>query len=161
MAHHPNSADMLTVAGGVAKTFGALNLDKQWGAFAIVAGVGFDALDGHHARTNGLEDGVGAAFDTSVDRVTEGIVVASLVEQDIVPCALPIIGYVTKLALKTSGRDGNTAGNIAAICKDAAIGIGILATCFNRQSKERQFLKTSTNVLGWIAVGIGVGELIT
>ncbi len=127
-----NSADMITITGGIITTVGAANLDKQWGAVVVGIGRGLDTLDGHVARASGLDGDQGAHLDTTVDRFSEGIIVGALVYEDVIRPSLPVIGYGVRLISRASHKEGTVVGNSAMFLKDLAIGVGVIATSFER-----------------------------
>lgn len=149
-----NTADTVTLAGGVLTVIGAANLNKRWGGFVFFIGKAADLLDGPLARWLHLASKAGGDFDRRTDRLGEASVVAGLCHEGIVPPALPVAGYALSVAHHRL-KPPSAIGAVSAVCKDIAIGAGVLATMADRDKQAYQTLKTAAQSAGWLAVGLG------
>jgi phosphatidylglycerophosphate synthase len=161
MPEHLSAADLTTLTGAVITCIGAVNLDKRWGALVVGAGKSLDMLDGWLARRNGTDGEDGQSLDIRADRITEAVIVASLVINEDMPAYFIPFGYGLKLTNKLrKGEERSNAGNAAMTIKDLAIGAVLISTLFERDSKPRQFLNSTAKVLGWTAMAFGAKEAL-
>jgi phosphatidylglycerophosphate synthase len=73
--------NMLTVAqllGGFGAAILIANGELAWGGVALLAAAAIDAFDGTLARTTGQVTKFGGVFDSTVDRLFEGVVLGGL-----------------------------------------------------------------------------------
>jgi CDP-diacylglycerol--glycerol-3-phosphate 3-phosphatidyltransferase len=72
---------MLTVAqllGGIGAAVLIANGELAWGGVAVLAAAALDAFDGTLARTTGRVTKFGGVFDSTIDRIFEGVVLGGL-----------------------------------------------------------------------------------
>ena len=162
MSERLHAADAMTLAGAFVTGVGAVNLDKWWGAPVVGLGKVVDLFDGPTSRYFGTEGEGGRILDLEADRVSEAAIVSGLVLHDVVPPYVPLIGYGLKVASQArKGQERTNAGNAAMILKDVAVGAALLSTVFERDTKPHKVLKTSFQVLGGIAIVLGIKEVLT
>jgi phosphatidylglycerophosphate synthase len=73
--------NMLTVAqllGGIGAALLIANGELAWGGVAVLAAAALDAFDGTLARTTGRVTKFGGVFDSTIDRIFEGVVLGGL-----------------------------------------------------------------------------------
>jgi CDP-diacylglycerol--glycerol-3-phosphate 3-phosphatidyltransferase len=73
--------NMLTVAqllGGIGAAVLIANGELRWGGVAMLAAAALDAFDGTLARTTGRVTRFGGVFDSTVDRLFEGVILGGL-----------------------------------------------------------------------------------
>jgi CDP-diacylglycerol--glycerol-3-phosphate 3-phosphatidyltransferase len=73
--------NMLTVAqllGGIGAGLLIANGELAWGGVAVLAAAAIDAFDGTLARTTGRVTRFGGVFDSTIDRLFEGVVLGGL-----------------------------------------------------------------------------------
>jgi phosphatidylglycerophosphate synthase len=73
--------NMLTVAqllGGIGAAVLIANGELAWGGVAVLAAAALDAFDGTLARTTGRVTKFGGVFDSTIDRIFEGVVLGGL-----------------------------------------------------------------------------------
>jgi CDP-diacylglycerol--glycerol-3-phosphate 3-phosphatidyltransferase len=73
--------NMLTVAqllGGIGAAVLIADGELVWGGVAVLAAAALDAFDGTLARTTGRVTKFGGVFDSTVDRIFEGVVLGGL-----------------------------------------------------------------------------------
>jgi CDP-diacylglycerol--glycerol-3-phosphate 3-phosphatidyltransferase len=73
--------NMLTVAqllGGIGAAVLIANGELAWGGVAVLAAATLDAFDGTLARTTGRVTKFGGVFDSTIDRIFEGVVLGGL-----------------------------------------------------------------------------------
>jgi phosphatidylglycerophosphate synthase len=73
--------NMLTVAqllGGIGAAVLIANGELAWGGVAVLAAAALDAFDGTLARTTGRVTRFGGVFDSTIDRIFEGVVLGGL-----------------------------------------------------------------------------------
>ena len=82
LARTPITPDMLTWTGllfAVGALVLLLNEQTRWAGVVVVAGALFDTLDGALARAANLVSRFGGILDSTLDRLTEGIVLIGIV----------------------------------------------------------------------------------
>jgi phosphatidylglycerophosphate synthase len=74
----PNQLTVAQLLGGIAAALVIASGELRWGGLLMLAASALDAFDGTLARTTGKVSRFGGVFDSTIDRLFEGAVLAGL-----------------------------------------------------------------------------------
>lgn len=74
----PNMLTIAQLLGGIGAAFLIANGELFWGGIAVLLASAIDAFDGTLARTTGNVTKFGGVFDSTIDRMFEGVVLGGL-----------------------------------------------------------------------------------